>query len=89
MEDRRAGERFDAGMSVLLYWQVGGTEVTARGVAENVGNGGAALAIKMADMPPVGAEVRVRVAKPAGGEVPNLKARVVRHTSTGLAVNFI
>jgi len=87
--EQRSDERFGAGLQVLLSWHHNGTPMNVQCTAKNISDGGAALTSKASPLPAVGETVTVRVANPAGGQVPTLSAKVVHHTEDGLGVAFL
>lgn len=58
---------------------------------DDLSNGGVLLTMNgHGDWPEVGSRVRIRVSEPLGGgeDAPLVEAIVVRHTETGIAVQF-
>ena len=86
-EDQRFDQRIDLCVEVDLTDAVGYSRTVQTG---NVSNGGLFLVVKE-ELPPVGSVVTVKVKSPLGcGEDPPAnKARVVRHATKGIGLQFI
>ncbi|MBK1721334.1 PilZ domain-containing protein [Thiocystis violacea] len=87
VSERRLYPRLPMEVEVELHWP-GHPLCIAR--TEDLSNGGVLLILNGEERPPVGAEVRVRVAGLLGGDeqAPMVAATVVRHADEGVAVRF-
>ncbi len=87
-EEQRRHNRVEMRVDVEMVWPY---HMTLRLYTRDLSHGGAFLESKDQPIPPVGTEITLKALKPEGDgeEPPVIKAKVVRITADGFAVEFI